>query len=65
MKGTRGDGFQQSEVQVWTTTRLAHSEEKRDFEERNPDTVRTVRLVGGSAVDCYLIYAFGTLGDYA
>ena len=48
-----------SEVQVWTTTRLAHSEEKRDFEERNPDTVRTVRLVGGSAVDCYILYGAG------
>ena len=44
-------------VHSWLTSRIPHCDEKRDYEERNPDTVRTHRFLGGPAVDCSLIYA--------
>ena len=49
-----------TEVQVWTATRLAHCDEKREYEERNPDTVRTHRFVGGDAIDSLLLFGAGS-----
>ena len=43
-------------VQVWTTTRMAHCDEQRDYESRNPDTVRSRLLLAGPAADRSLLF---------
>ena len=45
-----------TEVQVWLTTKMAHCEEQRAFEERNHDSVRRVWLCGGQAVDTATLF---------
>ena len=46
------------EVQVWSTTRMAHCQEQRDYESRNADTIQTVLLCAGPSVDRRVL--FGT-----
>ena len=43
-------------VHVWPTTRLAHSDEQRSYEDRNPGTARTVWLYGGPAIHRSLLF---------
>ena len=52
-----------TEVQVWTSTRMPHCEEQREYEERNCDTIRMTTYYGGPAVDTMLLY--GTPGPRA
>ena len=44
-------------VLVWPVTRLAHCEEHRAFDDRNPGAVPVVWLYGGPAVDRGLLFA--------
>ena len=44
------------QVCVWRSTSVAHNEEKREFESRNPQSIRTVLFLGGEATDRYYLH---------
>ena len=43
-------------VIVWRATTVAHNEEKREFESRNPKDIRTSLFLGGEAADRYYLH---------
>ena len=45
-----------TEMHVWFTSKLPHSQECREFEERNPESVTRVGFVGGACVDSSLLF---------
>ena len=45
-----------SEVHVWVTTKLPHAQECRDYEDRNPDSVSIIRLMGGACTDTMVLF---------
>ena len=44
------------QVCVWRATNVAHNEEKREFESRNPQLVRSALYLGGEATDRYYLH---------
>ena len=44
------------QVCVWCATSVAHNEEKREFESRNPQSIRTALFLGGEATDRYYLH---------
>ena len=43
-------------VCVWRATNIANNDEKREFESRNPQTIRTSLHLGGEATDRYYLH---------